>query len=359
MPLDGHDELGMFCILIPQPMVRSTKHLQAWRPYEVRNGGDGSKFSNNFVLLTLRYTGLDIGTIETIRATLDSPGNSNLVSRLGTNKSTFQAPVDTHSAQVLDEENDTDRSLRSGKGRAARKRRPRASRERKPTKSKRKRTESGVLRLSISQENLRSLGTPAVKVPQAADLLNPEKEQPALAATNKTAQTVPTIVRSQASSNQETLSVVPAITQEQPILITNNKTVEKAPQVESQASSNQENPPDAPDLGLTDEQARNINIVWTVDIDGEECDFSLTMAECNSLSKMLEVLRGMVQYFPAVTAILENANMWLLTYMGPKGVKKTQMGRKGTEVAFNRMRDDLCKTSSAVGGTLDVQLRAI
>jgi hypothetical protein len=199
-----------------------------------------------------------------------------------------------------------------------------------------------------------------VKEPQAEDLLNPENEQAALAATNKTAQTVPTIVKPQASPNQETLSVVPAITQEQLILITNNKTVEKVPKVvESQASSKQVKPSDAPAIGLTDEQARNINIVWTVDVDGEECDFSLTMAECNSLSEMLEVLRGMVQYFPAVTAILENANMLLLTYLGPKGVKKTQMGRKGTEVAFNRMRDDLCKTSSAVGGTLDVQLRAV
>lgn len=322
MPLDGNDELGMFCILIPQPMDRSTKHLQAWRPYEVGNGGDGSKFSNNFALVTLRYTGLDIGTIETIRATLHSPGKSDLLSQFGTNVSTFQAPMNTPSAQVYNEEDGTDGPLLSDKACAARKRKPRACRERKPAKSKRKRRETGVLRLSISQENLRSLGMPVVKEPQAADLPNPTKEQL--------------------------------------ILITNNKTVEKVPKVvESQASSNQEIPSVAPAIGLTKEQARKINIVWTVDVDGEECDFSLTMAECNTLSEMLEVLRGMVQYFPAVTAILENANMWLLTYMGPKGVKKTQMGRKGTEVAFNRMRDDLCKTSSAVGGTLDVQLRAV
>jgi hypothetical protein len=325
MPLDGNDEMGMFCILISQPMDRSTKHLQVWRPYEVGNGGDGSKFSNDFALLTLRYTGIDIGTMETIRATPHSPGKSNLVSRSGTNTFTFQAPMNTLSAQIVNQEDDTDGPLLSDKARPARKRKPRATIERKPAKSKRKRTGTGALRLSISQDGLRSLGTPLLgqeKEPQAADPPNPTKEQPALIANIQLAQKIPAVVESQASLSRETPLVVPAIS-------------------------------------LTDEQAHNINIVWTVDVDGAACEFPLTMAECNSFSEMLEVLRDMAQCFPAVAAILENANMWLLTYMGPKGVKKTQLGRKGTEVAFNRMRDDLAKTSSTIGRTLDVELRAV
>ncbi|KAH5023418.1 hypothetical protein HBI70_056750 [Parastagonospora nodorum] len=363
MPLDGNEEMGMFCILISQPMDRSTKHLQVWRPYEVGNGGDGLKFSNSFALLTLRYTGLDIGTIETIRATLHSPGKSNLVSRSGTNTFTFQAPMKTLSAQVVNQEDDTDGPLLSDKPRAARKRKPRAPIERKPSKSKRNKTGTSALRLSISQDALRSLETPLVdqeKELQAAGPPNSTKEQPALIANIQLAQKIPTVVESQASLSRETPFVVSAIPQNQPILIGNNETMQKVQKVvELQASLNREAPPVVTAINLTDEQAQNINIVWTVDVDGAACDFSLTMAECHSFSKMLGVLRDMVQSFPDVAAILENANMWLLTYMGPKGAKKTQLGRKGTEVAFNRMRDDLAKTSSTVGGTLDVELRAV
>ncbi|EAT84444.2 hypothetical protein SNOG_08168 [Parastagonospora nodorum SN15] len=333
MPLDGNEEMGMFCILISQPMDRSTKHLQVWRPYEVGNGGDGLKFSNSFALLTLRYTGLDI------------------------------APMKTLSAQVVNQEDDTDGPLLSDKPRAARKRKPRAPIERKPSKSKRNKTGTSALRLSISQDALRSLETPLVdqeKELQAAGPPNSTKEQPALIANIQLAQKIPTVVESQASLSRETPFVVSAIPQNQPILIGNNETMQKVQKVvELQASLNREAPPVVTAINLTDEQAQNINIVWTVDVDGAACDFPLTMAECHSFSKMLGVLRDMVQSFPDVAAILENANMWLLTYMGPKGAKKTQLGRKGTEVAFNRMRDDLAKTSSTVGGTLDVELRAV
>lgn len=72
MPLDGDDEVGLFCILLPQPLDRSMKNIEAWRPYEVRNDGDGKKFDNNFVLYTLRYTDQDVGTKDTILAALGS-----------------------------------------------------------------------------------------------------------------------------------------------------------------------------------------------------------------------------------------------------------------------------------------------
>lgn len=71
MPLDGDDEIGLFCILLPQRMDRSMKNIEIWRPYEMRNEGDGQKFDNKFVLYTLRYTGQDIGTKDTILAALD------------------------------------------------------------------------------------------------------------------------------------------------------------------------------------------------------------------------------------------------------------------------------------------------
>ncbi|KAH3981000.1 hypothetical protein HBH51_050050 [Parastagonospora nodorum] len=331
MPLDGNEEMGMFCILISQPMDRSTKHLQVWRPYEVGDGGDGLKFSNTFALLTLRYTGSDIGTIETIRATLHSPGNSNLVSRDALRS--LETPLVNQEKELQ------------------------AASPPNPTEEQ----PALIAEIQLAQE------IPAVVKSQAS--LNREaphvvpailQDQLSLIANNETMQKVPAVVESQASLNQEAPHVVPAILQDQLSLIANNETMQKVPAVvELQASLNREAPPVVTAINLTDEQAQNINIVWTVDVDGAACDFPLTMAECHSFSEMLGVLRNMVQSFPAVAAILENANMWLLTYMGPKGAKKTQLGRKGTEVAFNRMRDDLAKTSSTVGGTLDVELRAV
>ncbi|KAF2818983.1 hypothetical protein CC86DRAFT_432406, partial [Ophiobolus disseminans] len=76
MPLDGDDEVGMFCILLPQTLDRSIKTLQTWRPYEIRHGGYSKNFDNNFMLVTLRNTNQDMGTAETIREILDAQTSS-------------------------------------------------------------------------------------------------------------------------------------------------------------------------------------------------------------------------------------------------------------------------------------------
>jgi hypothetical protein len=93
MPLDGDDEMGMFCILLPQPLDRSIKKLETWCPYELRNGGDGKIFDNRFMLLTLRYPNQDVGTIETVREALDLQALTQLAPQQGVHKVKTSIPV--------------------------------------------------------------------------------------------------------------------------------------------------------------------------------------------------------------------------------------------------------------------------
>jgi hypothetical protein len=111
--------------------------------------------------------------------------------------------------------------------------------------------------------------------------------------------------------------------------------------------------------GLTDEQAQEISIVWKLDINGDACELPFTLAECRSFNGMLETLREVAQSLPSATAILENTNLWRLAYPLPGGKRKTQMARKGTEVAFDRMWAELAQSSSLDQGSIEVELQAL
>lgn len=72
MPLEGADDAGLFCIMLPQPLDRSIKALESFRPYEHNVEHDGNKpFTNDFMLLAIRDRGNSSGVLNTIRNTLD------------------------------------------------------------------------------------------------------------------------------------------------------------------------------------------------------------------------------------------------------------------------------------------------
>jgi hypothetical protein len=104
---------------------------------------------------------------------------------------------------------------------------------------------------------------------------------------------------------------------------------------------------------------QNVDIVWNLDVDGDECDFPLSMARCKSFSELLEAMQEMALYFPPAATALDDTSLWQLTYTLPSGTKRTQMALKGTEVAFNRMRIDLRQAHLSAGERLDVGIRAI
>jgi hypothetical protein len=325
MPLDGEDDMGMFCILLPQPMDRSMKSLQAWRPYEVNNGGDGKKFGNNFMLFTLRSTSIDAGTVETVYATLHPRDTTILASQPVAKSIVTPAPAATPSIQPNTEEEDSDESLMSQKARAARKRSSRSSSDHATNENKRKRTGATILRLPEGKPNHLSSSEPI------------SSTQDTLSTTSLT------------SAREEKQTAGRQDSMPQTILPVND----------TQSSSSRTVPPAAPVICLADEQALNISIIWSLEMDGEVCDFPLTMAECKSFSEMLETLREMVQSLPAAAAMLEKTDLWGLTYMLPSGTKKTQMARPGTEVAFNRMRTELAQCASMVGDSMEIELKAV
>ena len=69
MPLDG----DLFCIMTPQPLDRSIKALETFRPYEHQmQRNDDRPFFNNYLLVAIRDRVGDYGLLHTARSVLES-----------------------------------------------------------------------------------------------------------------------------------------------------------------------------------------------------------------------------------------------------------------------------------------------
>jgi hypothetical protein len=296
LPLDGDDEVGMFCILLPQPMDRSIKKFQIWRPYEVRNGGDGKKFDNNFVLLSLRDTLQDFGTLEVMRAARDLQVVTPVVVRTA-------SLAATASCSLL----------------GSRKRTTRDS--------------SDPLPRMFTARKRRRLDTPEAQspIPEVIHRAMTKAAEPQLPQTKRY-----TPVPIESPHDHSTLTTTMIL------------------------ESSKARPDDQTALhSLTEQQAQHISIVWKLDVDGDACELPVTLAECRSFREVLQTLRQVAQSLPSAAAILEKSNLWRLAYPLVGGKRRTQMARKGTEVAFDRMRADLVQLSSLYQGMVEVELEAL
>lgn len=84
MPLEGGDDAGLFCIMLPQKPDRSLKTLEALRPYEYASEHyDSSLFANNYMLLTLRYREKHSDLLGVVDTTLAPVELSGIKSRPG------------------------------------------------------------------------------------------------------------------------------------------------------------------------------------------------------------------------------------------------------------------------------------
>jgi hypothetical protein len=307
MLLEGDDDLGTFCILVPQPMDRSMKKLQAWRLYEVKNGGDGSKFDNKFFLFTLRYTNNDIGTLETVLATLSLHDYDCKATR-PVSRAIRIPPAAELASNAEHGPYESDESLQPiRRTQESQKRKSRSDSKILSRGNKRKRKGVTVLPFSKKLQDCISKTKPMPNAKGAA----------------------PTSNAVEAMGGQQPLTLGGSITSAVP-----------------------------PDSSTLDD-FQNIDIVWTLSVDGEECDFPLTMAKCKSLSEVLEAMQGMAGYFAPADAVLDKTTLWRLTYTLPDGTKRTQMALKETKVAFNRMQIDLRQAHLFANERLDVEIRAI
>jgi len=304
MPLDGDDEVGMFCILLLQPFDRSIKHIQTWRPYEVRNGGYGDKFDNNFMLLTLRNTNRDVGTLETMREAFGSRKSARAPSRENTH------PIAVPDV-VLSVEKQGEPS-------------------RSPTTSRKRN------RQSDKNESL----TPLSKRPRT--------------------ETVEPITELSPNHNDPSEASEPASRTQQPTPISPHLSETALPTERDARPMVSSAPSAALSDSLTDAQAKKIYVVWSVDDDGYNYELARTMAECHSFEELLKALKEEAEYIPSAAGLLATTTRWRLSYPLPDGTRKAVLAREGSELDFSRLRIALAQPSLLSGRTtLEVEMKAM
>tara|TARA_R110002003_G_scaffold121_23_gene10841 strand:- start:12683 stop:13621 length:939 start_codon:yes stop_codon:yes gene_type:complete len=311
MPLDGDDETGMFCIMLPQNLDRSMKTLQAWRPYECRNGGDGKSFDNTFMLLTLRNTNRDMGTIEAIRHVLESrevttaasasaPQNVVVLKYGGRATS---GPVEGVPQSRRTNNQERERSV--------------AAEVKSQSNNKRRRLHSEAESRDCSEQITNANPVNDKDVPSddaVSDAVHPTRAQQPNTLSPNVSEAVPT-------------AEVPLVDQ----------------------------PP-----YLSKLQAEKIRIIWKVDDDGMENVLAHTMAQCGSFEKLLATLEDEVQVIPSIAGLLKKMT-WRLSYCNAMGAKKAVIIRRGTETAFDYLRDVLTTSmpNATEPGIMEIELKAM
>jgi hypothetical protein len=337
MPLDGDDEMGMFCILLSQPLDRSIKKLETWCPYELRNGGDGKTFDNRFMLLTLRYPNQDVGTIETVREALGLRALTQLAPQQGVHKVKNSIPVPELALNSEEEELDEPLLYQ----RQAQKRDYSEISNSSPNLyKKRRRRRIADCSTMLSPRALEDTGN----IDEATDLESRIQQSPP---------TSPNVLEQRPtlfSSN---------IFEEPPTLVSCDTANLALPLRKASGTPNVAIPTATLGSSLTDDQARNIQVVWNFDMEGNKYELPLTLDECDTFGEMLELLRGMTHTLPSAVAFLDMTRLWRLTYTLPDGTKMNKMARTGTEVAFDRMRNELSQLSFSTGHAIEVELIAV
>jgi hypothetical protein len=311
MPLDGDDETGMFCIMLPQNLDRSMKTLQAWRPYERRNGGDGKSFDNTFMLLTLRNTNRDIGTIEAIRHVLEP----REVTRAASASAPRNVVVLKYGGRVtsgpVKEVPQTRRTNNQECERSV------AAEVNSQSNNKRKRLQSEAESRTCSEQIINANPLNEKDIPSddaVSDAIHPTRAQQPITLSPIVSEAVPTVE-------------VPLVDQ----------------------------PP-----CLSKLQAEKVRIIWKVDDDGMEYVLAHTMAQCGSFEKLLATLEDEVQAIPSIADLLKKTT-WRLSYCNTMGAKKAVIVRRGTETAFDYLRDALTTSmpSAAEPDIMEIELKAM
>lgn len=299
MPLDGDDEAGMFCIMLPQPNDRSLHGLQSYRPYEYLNGGKGTTFKNNFMLLTLRNSSRDIGTLDTVRAVL-STDELTRIKRHTPKRPRVDSRHIISSAPIA------------------------------------------PLQLAITRLSplVPTTARPSVDM-RNEDITNSGRKQSAqsLSAHSSPHQEGSDNGDDHLSRNTRANTHFPiSRTQE---LTAPSADANKPPQKSPVTTHTSKVIP----LDLTDEQARRVFIVWTVNGDGIDYEFIHTIDECKSFDGLLRLLHEDTEAIPSVAMELVETKMWRLAYQLPDGTRKAIVTRKGTEIPFDRLQATLAQSS--------------
>lgn len=302
MPLDGTDDEGMFCILLPQPTDRSLQGIQAYRPYEYTKGGQGQTFASNIMLLGLRNNSQSSGTLEAVRVALEPPETASKQA----NNESLVSPAEATASRSGRSASTTDRNYEHNAGQCT----GRASEKRNLSDG--------------SSENER-----------------PFKRQ----------ETETLISRAQKPTPGSRETTGPPSSMEHNIPTSTPRNTGSAPAI-----------PEVIPLDLTDEQSKRIRLIWMVEAEAVEYEFGHPLSNCATFSKYLELLQEDAADDREVIEILQSTRVWRMTYQLSGAPKKAFTVRLGDDTGFERLQQSLLQSSFWEGNPkskIDVMVRAL
>jgi hypothetical protein len=393
------------------------KSLQEWRLYEIGNDDNCKTFKNRFSLLSLRYTTRESGTLSTVRAALDlqdppriagRTANHDLANGLFADEAipTIEYEESERFHTVLGRPTFTKRKGNDDSTMTPRSRK-RKHLEQAATLSRVRRSDVSGTRPNLLQRASSSAEPsqpmPRVNLPhipmqnlnsQLLSITNPaqtvttapspsQSQRLSIANSIQTLETAPKPSRSQClgitnpvqiaetapnlpkperliiSNPVQLWEISPCLPKLQCLSMTNPaRTVETAPVLPAGSHGSIQNAKLL--YGGLGENAHNINIEWTLDVDGDLCDLGMSVADCGSFKGLLEKLQEMVHDLQSTTAAAQfkKITAWQMIYQVPGEPSKTRIAPKGSENAFNRMLEDLAQVSCWTQQTTVVKLRA-
>jgi hypothetical protein len=339
MPLMDKNKEELFCILVALPNDRSFKDLQQYRPYEISDG-QGTDFTNTFMLLTPRNSSQASGTPDIIRNALQpTSARSEPSSRISPAVSPI-SPVASTMPQPLGEGN-----LRPF--------------ERVESRQRARAEESSTasfmdVELPVDS-HLRSPSTGPSNILNAAELSRKRGS--------------PSINGNESPHKRHKNSPVP-VTRLRHLDPTSpgagntwkfrqaRKSAAPAPRGASYADHLA-----AVQSDLTDKQRRQIRLIWTVVLEEDgECEYVHCLEKCDSFEELLNLFREDSEYDQKSATIIQNAHLWRLVYQIPDEPKKSFNIRIGNEAAFERFQAALAQSkawSDDPDTIVDVHMRAL
>ncbi|KAH7077601.1 hypothetical protein BKA63DRAFT_508576 [Paraphoma chrysanthemicola] len=369
MPLDGDDEVGMFCIMLPGTLDRSMKALQIYRPYEVNSDGNGENFVNSFMLLTLRNTNKDIGTVEAIMHVLH-PENIDNAGSASAPRRVVVLKVGATQSEVSQSEQDLPGSCRPDN---QTRKRPRVERD---PKNKRRRlsprevsvplVEDTPLVAPLNEETAPS--EDSVPGPAPAPAPAPVPASALVPAPAPVPVPVPVPVPAPAPVPAPVLAPAPVpAPAPAPVPAPVPALAPREEEADENLRNMAETVPRAqvPSIDATplhkNMQAEKIRIVWKVVEDGTEFILVHAMDKCESLEQLFTILEDEVQGMSTALDLLKGNHKWKLSYCDLSGAKKAHVVRRGTESAFDYLRASLLGLTTVASDhpTMDVELTAL
>ncbi|KAH8706910.1 hypothetical protein GQ44DRAFT_691847 [Phaeosphaeriaceae sp. PMI808] len=367
MPLDGDDEMGMFCILLRQPLDRSMSTLHTWRPYELLHSGDGKNFANNFMLFTLRNADQHADTREVVRGALDPLELYRLRAKVISQQDTELLPM----TKIVRTTGNKSNQLPQGRSVSPKRKSCRFEDVNSDLESlgenRKKRREQKRAKTTPATPRMKTKSV----CHSVAKSANPESHllHP-ISLSSSTVQGSPLVLggsalmrASSASMNDEYTQKVYIATSASPEPHTEHPgSLSSSTMPGSSLVQGGSTPTSAPSFSLTEEQTQKVQIIWTFNHNGYSYELVRTMAECMSFSGLLEELRGEVQLLNPVAEHFEKTRLWRLAYTLPDGTKKAVLARKGTETAYGRLQTTLALSpiwTRDSDGTVDIELSAM